>query len=219
MRIRTGLRRVTTNMVSNSRRRTGLVSRRGARLNSSSSGRTGLLSSRLDYMNTSSVQSSRLLRSSYEKLQKSAVSLTEQSKLLAEKVDIGGKDISATAAEMLADFNDTMKYLKQSSGVLNDFYRQSFKETVTSNKKELEQIGITVGTDGTLSLNKEKLAGAEEEKVKKLLGSSSDFLKRIDTVAARVADNARGSAENVSSRYNSSGNLASSYLSKYNFWG
>ena len=119
----------------------------------------------------------------------------------------------------MTDFNDTLKCLKKSSGVLNDFYRQSMKESVMGQKKELEEIGITVGTDGSLSLNKDKLAEADAEKVKKLLGTSSTFAKRVNAVASRAADNARANAESASSRYTASGGIASSYLSRYNFRG
>ena len=45
-------------------------------------------------LNANSVQSARLLRSNYEKLEKSATSLKEQTKLLAEKADVGGKDLT-----------------------------------------------------------------------------------------------------------------------------
>ena len=119
----------------------------------------------------------------------------------------------------MSNFNDTLDYLKQSSGILNDYYRQSMKEIATTNKSALEEVGITVRTDGTLSLDKDKLAGADEEKIKKALGASSDFAKRMEAVASRAADNAKASAQSVASQYTSSGALANSYLSKYNFRG
>lgn len=216
MRIRTGMRRMTTNMLSNSRRRAGLSSRKSPFL-STLQNKRGL--SGLELLNANSVQSARLARSGYENLQKSSKSLAEELSLLGEKLNLGGKDITATASNMVGDYNDTMKYLKQMSGVLNDYYRQTLKETVTGNKEELEEIGITVGTDGSLSLNKDKLAEADEEKVKKLLGASSDFVKRISAVASRVSDNANVNMASASSRYNASGGLSNSYFSRYNFRG
>nr|WP_296485757.1 hypothetical protein [uncultured Acetatifactor sp.] len=216
MRIRAGMRRMTTNMLSSSRRRAGLSARKSPFL-STLQNKKGL--SGLALLNANSVQSARLARSSYDNLQRSSKSLAEELSLLGEKVDLGGKDITATASNMVGDYNDTMKYLKQISGVLNDYYRQTLKETVTGSKEELEEIGITVGTDGSLSLNKGKLAEADEEKVKKLLGASSDFVKRINAVASRVSDNAKANMESASSRYNASGGLSNSYFSRYNFRG
>lgn len=194
-----------------------MPSGRNSLLNSVRSRSTG--SSGLDRMNASSVLSTRLVRVKHEKLQKASGSLEEQLSLLGEKVDQGGKDVTSTAANVVSDFNDTMDYLKQISGVLNNYYRQSLKETVAGSQKELEEIGITVGVDGSLSLNKDKLAGADEEKVKKVLGASGDFVKRISAVASRVSDNARVNAENASSQYNSRGGLSNSYFSRYNFRG
>lgn len=207
---------MTTNMLSSSRRKAGLSARKSPFL-STLQNKKGL--SGLALLNANSVQSARLARSSYDNLQRSSKSLAEELSLLGEKVDLGGKDITATASNMVGDYNDTMKYLKQISGVLNDYYRQALKETVTGSKEELEEIGITVGTDGSLSLNKGKLAEADEEKVKKLLGASSDFVKRINAVASRVSDNAKANMESASSRYNASGGLSNSYFSRYNFRG
>lgn len=221
MRVRLGMRRAAAVTQMAGRRRAG-VSSRNSLLSSVRSRRKGITGtgSRMDRMNASSVQSARLARGSYDRLRKSSDSLTEQVKLLAEKVDAGGKDIPSTAAKVVEDFNDTLKYLRQTSGVLNDFYRQSLKETAAGKRKELESIGISVAMDGSLSLNQDKLAGAEEETVKKVLGASGDFYKRVTAVASRAADNARANAESISSQYTAAGGLLTgSYLSRYNLRG
>ena len=109
--------------------------------------------------------------------------------------------------------------MKKTSGILNNYYHQTMREIATTNKSALAEIGITVRTDGTLSVNKEKLAEADQEKIKKVLGGESDFAKRMDAVASRVADNAAAGAASAASQYNSSGYLANSYLSRYNFRG
>ena len=204
---------MTTQMLNNRKRKTGLNSSK----NSILSNRLG--SSRLNALNAQNSQSARLARIGYEKLQKSSDSLAYEARLLGEKVDTGAGDVGAAAESMVKNYNETMKYLRESSGMLNDFYRQSLKETVLSNRTELQDIGFTVGADGSLALNREKLAAAEVEKVKRLLGGSGDLVKRIDAVASRAADNARVNAENASSRYNATGGLAGSYLSRYNFRG
>ena len=218
MRIRTGIRRTTTQMLSNSRRRAGLSTRRASILGASQKSGTGT-ASRLNALRANSTQSTKNTRASYERLQKSATSLVEQMALLAEKADDTTKDISSTAANMVEDFNATLKYLQQNSSVLNDYYRQSMKEMAASNKSELSEIGISVGTDGSLTLNKSKLDEADREKVKKILGTAGDFAKRVNSVASRVADNAKVNVETASSQYNSAGGIANSYFSKYNFRG
>ena len=219
MRIRTGVRRTTTQMLNNSRRKTMISSsRRNALLSAASNQNAGLKNTRMGMMNANSVLSARLLRSNYQKLERSATSLTEQTKLLAEKGGDPAK-LTGTAANVVKHFNDTLDGLKQSSGILNEYYRQTMKEIAVTNKSVLAEIGIAVKADGSLSLNKDKLAAADQEKVKKVLGADSDFAKRLDAVASRAADNAKAGAASASSKYNSSGNLANSYLSRYNFRG
>lgn len=221
MRIRTGIRRTTTQMLNNGRRRTGLAGRQNSLVNTLMGKNTNGMS-RLSALNANSAQSARIAKVGYEKLQKSANSLAEQTKLLAEKADTGGKDIASATADVVTHFNNTMKYLRDNGGVLNDYYLQTLKGVASGNKANFEEIGITVAADGSLTLNKDKLAAADGEKVKKVLGSAGDFARQVDVVAGRVADNARASAESAASQYNSSGNLANSYLSrysKYNFRG
>lgn len=221
MRIRMGMgaKRTAAQVVNSSRRRSGLSGRRASMVQSARNGRMGS-TTRMGALMANTVQGARLERGKYDRLQKSASALADHMKLLGEKAEAGGKDIADTAAGMVEDFNDTMKNLRQTSGVLNDFYRQSLKEAVTTNRKELEKIGITVAADGSLSLDREKLGEAPAEMLKEILGADRDLAKRITTVASRAADNARVNAESACSQYNASGGLlAGSYLSRYNFRG
>ena len=82
MRIRTGMRRMTTQMLSNSRRRAGLSTRKSPLLSSVQN--TG--TSRLNMLQANSIQGNRLLRIDYENLRKSADSLGYRAELLAEKI-------------------------------------------------------------------------------------------------------------------------------------
>ena len=118
---------------------------------------------------------------------------------------------------MANSFNETLSELKGASGVLNQYYYQTMKETSTGNQNALAEIGITVAADGRLSVNREKLENADAEKVKKLLGSQGDFLKKVSFVATRVSENARASAASLSNTYNSRGDLSNSYLSRISY--
>ena len=223
MRIRSmTARRTTTKMVNNSRRKAGLVTNRKSSRNSLVNflQKDGLgINSRWGAMNAESIQANRTEKNNAARLHGSATMLQQEIKMLGEKVDSGSKTISSTAASMVDQYNDTLKNLKKSSGVLNDYYLQSMKEVAKTNKGALSEIGIALSADGSLSLDKEKLESVDEEKVKKLLGTEGVFVKRIGIVTSRVVDNAMASVESASSRYNSSGNLMNSYLSKYNFRG
>lgn len=213
--------RTTTKMVDTSRRKAGLPTtkrngRNGSSLvnylmqNGSPSG------SRLSALDANSNLAGKTARNNAVKLESSSKLLTEQAKLLGEKVDGGSSSAASTAAIMVDKFNDTLKNLRQVSGVLNDYYRQSMSELTLGSKNALAEVGVTVSGDGTMSLNEEKFAAADPEKVKALFGSEGDFMKRLGFVASRVYDNAEANSESTSSRYNSKGDVTSSYLSKYN---
>lgn len=175
--------------------------------------------SMLSALSANNTVSSKLARSNYQKLEKSATGLTERLSYLSRKVAEGGKDISTGAKELVDYYNDILENLKENSSVLNQFYYQSLRETVAGNKKELEEVGISVSANGSLSLNKDKLAAADADKLKKVFGADSDFVKRTSVVAERVADNAKTNAQSYSNQYNAAGGLENSYLSRYNFKG
>lgn len=209
-------------MVNNSRRKTGLPSNRKSSRNSLVNflQKDGLgINSRWSAMNADSIQANRTERNNAAKLHSSSSMLSQQIKNLGEKVDKGGVNTTSTMSTVVEKYNETMKNLRNSSGVLNDYYMQSMKEVAITNKKALAEIGIAVGADGALSLDKEKFESADGEKLKELLGTEGVFVKRVGIVASRVVDNAMASVESSSSRYNSSGNLTNSHLSKYNYRG
>lgn len=207
--------RITTQMLNNTRQRAGLpinsslvdFMQKGSSKNWKSS------------LNATNKVTNSLAKSKYEKLEKSSTELSEQTDKLAEKVDNGSTEIGEEAASLVDKFNETLRNLKQASGALNSYYFSSLKETATSNKDALAEIGITVAADGTLTLNKETLGSADGEKVKKLLGSAGTFATKVNFVAARVADNAAANVESASSYYSADGSLGNSYLSKYNLKG
>lgn len=203
----------------------GLISSRKSLLSYVQSGKTGG-SSRLSALNakagkTGSVASTaaaRYTKSGYEKLEKTADSLEKQVGSLGERADRG--TLSASDVEsLLSNYNNTLKNLYQCDGSLNNFYRQSLKQAATDNLNALREIGVSYGTDGSLSLNRTMFGKASAEKVKAALGSGSGFMKRLGIVAGRVSDSAAANARTASSRYNSGGDISSSYFSKYNFLG
>lgn len=175
--------------------------------------------SRLSALNATNTVSNKLERANYQKMGKAADGLADRLSWLSQKAAEGGKSIGDKAKELVDYYNDTMKNLRQSSGILNQYYHQSLKEIALSNRGELEEIGIAVAADGALSLNRDKLESADTEKLKKVFGAESDFVKRGSVVAGRVADNAKANAQSLFNQYNAAGGLANSYLSRYNFRG
>lgn len=203
----------------------GLISSRKSLLSYVQSGKTGG-SSRLSALNAKSgktgsiagAAAARYTRSGYERLEKAADSLEKQAGSLGEKADRGM--LSASDVEsLLSDYNNTLKNLYQCDGSLNNFYRQTLKQAATDNLNVLRQVGVSYGSDGSLSLNRTTFGNADAETVKAALGSGAGFMKRLGIVASRVSDSASANARTASSRYNAGGDISSSYFSKYNFRG
>lgn len=209
--------RITKGMLNMTRRRAGLQEKGSALLNYV--GQKGGAGARLKAMDATNVRAARQEGIGYDRLEKSADGLTSAVSALTAKADDGSGDISGAVVSMVEKYNETLKNLKNVTGVLNHFYWQSMREIAQTNQGKLAEIGIAVASDGSLSLDKEKLAGADAEKVKGLFGSKGDFAQRAGYLSARVADNAKANAASTNSRYNSRGSVADSYLSKYNFRG
>lgn len=207
--------RVTSQMLNNNKRRTGMSSDSSSLVNHLTRSGTGG-SSRIASLNADN-KAGRVIQSNYKKLEETSERLAKQADQLAAKVDGKENGFVEQAQKLAESYNDTLKNLKQTSGVLNQYYHQSLRDIAFDNKTSLAEIGITVSSDGTVSVNREKLESADREKVEKLLGSEGDFLKKVSFVGSRIADNAKTNVESVSGRYNARGNLSNSYLSKINY--
>lgn len=155
-------------------------------------------------------------RAGYEKLGSAADRLVSQAARLAETADKGSTEIDSQAEGLVEAYNSALDVLGDAAGVLNSYYHQTMKQSFSDNSTELAEIGISMNSRGKLVLDKEKLKAADGEKVKKLLGSEGDFVKRLSHVASRVSDNAEVNMQNLSSSYNARGNIMNSYLSRYN---
>lgn len=203
----------------------GLLSGRKSLLSYVKSNRTGAAPGLISLQNKSgrnnsiaSVAGARYQKAGYERLGKAADSLESRTGSVGEKADKGELAVSE-AESLLASYNDTLKSLYQCDGSLNNFYRQTLKQAATDNLDALREIGISYGSDGTLSLNRSKFGSADAGKIKAVLGSGSGFMRRLGVVAPRVSDSAAANARTASSRYNASGDIGNSYFSKYNFFG
>lgn len=195
----------------------------------------------LDYVNNNGNQnavSDRLLGSKglgkteetkYEKQEKTADELVT----IAEKLSESGKDsiwekikesgdtaeITKKAQELVEKYNKLLENMKGTSGALNEFYRKNLKELPKQHTEALAEIGITSKKDGSLEIDQEKLKGASAEQLEKLFGKDSSFLTKLSYVSSAIGDNASANLENLSGSYLPDGNVSSSRLNKYDFWG
>lgn len=99
-------------------------------------------------------------------------------------------DHSTNIRNSVSAFIDTYNNLLSSSGSSDDRRMQqtykSIKKLSAEYEKELDKIGITVKSDGTLEKRTDLFANADISKFEKLFSKDSDYMQRISSYAKRV---------------------------------
>lgn len=219
--------RITDQMLNESARKAGLPINQRSLLDYVNDDTSGSLADALSRENNTVTRMR--TQENYEKLEATADRLILETGLFLET----GEDSIFDRAEesgshqeiydgvkgFVNEYNETVKALESTTGVLSDYYRDRLKEAASGNREELNGIGITICKDGTLSIDQEKLMSADPEQVKKVFGTSDTFLSRTAILAAQISDHAQANVQSLSNQYDSKGNTYSALLNKYNFWG
>ena len=79
-----------------------------------------------------------------------------------------------------------------------------------ANQNMLSKIGIEIGEDNKLTLNKDKLMSADADTVKSMLGSTGSYGYRVSASASMINFNAEYEASRANT-YTSSGNYSNNY--------
>lgn len=121
-------------------------------------------------------------KADYEKLETSA---DEVAKSMDKLLSDGGENVAASDLQNFVDrYNEMLKSLSKTSDTLNSFYAQTVKDTVKGCQKELEQLGITMAKDGTLSFDKDKFKKFSAE----LAAQSKDASVNETTAESKAAE-------------------------------
>ncbi len=217
--------RITTQMLNETAKRTGIPVCQNNLLsyinNESSSGQNTLLDSlqKKDKVSSAAI-------SNYKKLDKAASSLKTQADKLAEtgeksfleKIRESGDHTEAyTAVQSYVEhYNSTLSGLKKSSGVLDKYYGEMLQDAANDQSEQLEKIGITVGKDGMLSVDKEKLEAASIDDIQDAFGK---LASKTSFIADRISNNAQAGMESSSTQYDSTGSIMSQLAGRFDFWG
>lgn len=225
--------RITTQMLNETARKSGLPITCNTLLNQINGGNTG--NSLLNALNHKNSKNSvfqdveKTNHYGYEKLEKTTDKLLRQvEKFTAKDKDSifdkvsedGDNQELYTGVECLVKhYNSTLEALQSASGTLNSYYYQMLREAATENKEALSDIGITVSKKGALELDKDKLKNADIKSIKEVLGSSGTFSTKTEFLATRILDNAEANRNMTSNQYNATGNIYSARLNRYDVWG
>lgn len=204
--------------------------------------KAGISSSRksiLDYMNESS--NSSLLESLKSdkdtKTSSTNVKKYEQQKEAADrlmdeldKLTSGADDsIFARAAEsgsteelcsetkaLVEACNSLLTASKSGAGALEKLYVAALKEAAADNEEELSKLGISINSDGSLSVSEDKLSKVSYDTFKSIIGGDSDFMVQLALITTKIGSNARANLESYSSSYNAVGSSISLYSGSFN---
>lgn len=222
--------RVTTQMLNETSRKAGLPVNSSSLLNYINNDKNS--NSLLESLQNSSTKPTDLLQNKklYQKLKDAAESLENATKTLgSEKSDnIFAKakesgdnaDIVKNVKTLIEQYNEVRKQLERdASSPINAYYNQTLGQLASKNKEELSKVGITVGKDGSMTIDESKLKEASVEDLESLFGSKSEFIQKMQYLASHVSNNVSAQIESLGNQYGQDANSFSSYISnKYDWW-
>ncbi|MDO4302708.1 MAG: hypothetical protein Q4D94_02225 [Bacillota bacterium] len=100
-------------------------------------------------------------------------------------------DAVAEVTNLVSDYNLMIASLKDAGGTVDGVYLKQMKGYFQNAQKQLEELGITADADGKLSVNKEKLEGADALLLKAAFGEEGTFVDDIGKRAENVIANAK----------------------------
>ena len=122
---------------------------------------------------------------------------------------------------MVEAYNATMKQLKTTGGIMNEFYQQQLKNIPAGSKESLESIGISQAKDGSLIVDEKVFRNADADTLQKELGGENGIASKIGFLGEHINKNASENVVSASNRYGSNGAtyMEAFEANKYNFFG
>ena len=119
--------------------------------------------------------------------------------------DYNSSKVTSAVKDFIKDYNA----LLNSTGKVTDATvsaRTGYLKKVTSNYEDaLSQIGINTNSDGTLTVDSDKLKASSMESVKNVFGGSSGYAYQVSSAASLIESGAASAASTSGSSYTSSG--------------
>jgi len=169
-------------------------------------------------------------RKLYQKLKDAAELLEETAKALGSdksdnifakaKESGDNSEVVKNIKTLIEQYNIAKKQLESSAASpINAYYSQTLKQLASKNSEALSAVGITIGKDGSMSIDESKLNAADIEDLEALFGSKSEFIQKLEYLASHVSDNVSAEIESLGNQYGQDANSFSSYIdSKYDWW-
>lgn len=222
--------RITTSMLAQTTRETGIPLAQGSLLDALNNQNTS--SNLLDALNQNqNAKKTAAIQEASQKLGNASEGLQETASKLAQTGEdsLFGKaeeskettDIISEVKDMIESYNKTLELIKEADGSLNSFYYKELKGAAAGSAEQLKAVGITQNKDGSLVIDEKALEKADYDTLKETFGSEAVFTKTAVYISSRISENAQAAAASVSNQYNAKGqSFQDSFeMNKYNFFG
>jgi hypothetical protein len=149
----------------------------------------------------------------YKKVDQAANSLLDALNSLSKedlyKAEAGkeydNSSLLKSVSNYVTAYNNTISNLTSCGGALNNSFKTEFLEAFKENSEAFANIGITMSTDGKLSIDQDKLKAAAPEDIKSLFGTSSVYVKNVSCSVNSIDTIINKALAMRSTNYNASG--------------
>lgn len=122
-----------------------------------------------------------------------------------EGKEYDNSNLLKSVSNYVTAYNNTISNLTSCGGSLNNSFKTEFLEAFKENSEAFANIGITMSTDGKLSIDQDKLKAAKAEDIQKLFGASSKYVKNISSSVNSIDTIINKALAMRSTNYNANG--------------
>lgn len=174
---------------------------------SSSSSESSSTTTEKDTLSTTTDKKLTLVKSSADDLKESAETLTEtgEKSLFKEEQTAVTDDMYKAVTSFVSDYNDVMESASSSSSSNVSRNASNLAQLSTVFTRSLSEIGVTVNTDNTLSVDETKFKAADVNKVAALFNGKNSYAGMVSQRADFIGDAAVKASTSSGSLYGSNG--------------
>ncbi|QAT43507.1 hypothetical protein [Aminipila luticellarii] len=156
---------------------------------------------------------SKIAQSSTQGIQKSGERLTAtgDSSLFAGAEKLGStKTVVSEATDFVNHYNNMLSSISKLGGSENKKFASQLKQYAQDNQDALKSVGITVLTDGSLTMNKNEMKEASLEDLKKVFNGEDSFADKVTNLSSDIEKNVQEKLKENLITLGASSNTASS---------
>lgn len=99
------------------------------------------------------------------------------------------KNVVSEATDFVNNYNNMISSITKLGGTENKKFISELKNYAESNKEALKNVGITVLTDGSLTMNKKEMNAASLENLKKVFNGKDSFADKVTNLSSDIEKN------------------------------